>query len=46
VIHTDLEVPTVREEIAEFSIRYSDKITIHPNKLASTLLEEEVEPRR
>jgi hypothetical protein len=29
----------------EFSIKYRDKITTHPNELASTLLEEE-EPRR
>jgi hypothetical protein len=38
-------VPTIREEITKFSIKYSDKITTHPNELESTLLEEE-EPRR
>jgi hypothetical protein len=41
----DLKVPTIREEITKFSVKYTDKITTHPNELASTLLEEE-EPRR
>jgi hypothetical protein len=41
-IHTDLKVPTIREEITNFSVKYRDKITTHPNELASTLLEEEV----
>jgi hypothetical protein len=41
VLHADLKVPTIREEITKFSIRYRDKITTHPNELASTLLEEE-----
>jgi hypothetical protein len=36
-----LKIPTVREEITKFSIKYRDKITAHPNELASTLLEEE-----
>jgi len=46
VIHTDLKIPTIREEITKFSVNYRDKITTHPNELASTLLEEEEEPRR
>jgi hypothetical protein len=45
VLHTDLKIPTVREEITKFSVKYRDKITTHPNEFASTLLEEE-EPRR
>jgi hypothetical protein len=45
VLHTGLNVPTIRLEITKFSIKYRDKITTHPNKLASTLLEKE-EPRR
>ena len=45
VLHADLKVPTVREEITKFNVKYRDKITAHPNELASTLLEEE-EPRR
>jgi hypothetical protein len=38
-------VPTIREEITKFSVKYRDKTTTHSNELASTLLEE-VEPRR
>jgi hypothetical protein len=45
VIHEDIKVPTIREEITKFSVKYRDKITTYPNELASTLLEEE-EPRR
>jgi hypothetical protein len=44
VIHADLKVPTIGEEITKFSVKYRDKITTHPNELASTLLEEQ--PRR
>jgi hypothetical protein len=28
-----LKIPTVREEITKFSIKYRDKITTHPNEL-------------
>ena len=45
VIHAELKVPTVRKEITKFSVKYREKITTHPNELASTLLEED-EPRR
>ena len=45
VVHADLKVPTIRDEITKFSVKYRDKITTHPNELASILLEEE-EPRR
>jgi hypothetical protein len=45
VLHTDLKVPTIREEITKFTVKYRDKNTTHPNELASTLLQEE-EPRR
>ena len=45
VQRADLKVPTVREEITKFIVKYKDKITTHTNELASTLLEEEV-PRR
>jgi hypothetical protein len=44
-LHTDLKLPTIREEITELSVKFRDKITTHPNELASKLLEEE-EPRR
>jgi len=45
VLHVDLKVQTIREEISKFSVKYRDKITTQPNEMASTLLEEE-EPRR
>jgi hypothetical protein len=45
VLHTDLKVPTITEEITKFSVKYRDKITTHPNELASALLEVK-EPRR
>jgi hypothetical protein len=38
-------VPTTREEITKFCVKYRDKITTYTNELASVLLEEE-EPRR
>jgi hypothetical protein len=41
VLYTELKVPTVSEEITKFNVKYRDKITIYPNELASTLLEEE-----
>ena len=40
VTHADLNVPTIREEITKFNVKYIDKITTHPNELAPTLLEE------
>jgi hypothetical protein len=46
VIHTDLKVPKIREEITKFSVKYRDKITTHPKELASTILEEEEGPTR
>jgi len=45
VLHADLKVPTISEEITKFSVKYRDKTTARPNKLESTLLEGE-EPRR
>jgi hypothetical protein len=44
-LHADLKVPTIREEITKFNVKYRNKITTHPNEIVSTLLEEE-EPRR
>jgi len=40
VIHADLKVPTIREEMTKFNVKYRDKITKQPNEL------EEEEPRR
>jgi hypothetical protein len=45
VLRADLNVPIIREEITKSSVKYRDKITTHPNEIASTLLEEE-ESRR
>jgi hypothetical protein len=45
VLHINLKVPAIREEIAKFSVKYGDKISTHLNELASTLLEQE-EPTR
>jgi hypothetical protein len=44
-LRTDLNVPTTTEGITKFSVKYRDKITTHPNKLASKLLAER-QPRR
>jgi len=38
VLHADLKVPTIREEITKFSVKYRDKITAQPNELASKYL--------
>jgi len=40
VIHADLKVPTIREEITKFSVKYGDKISTHPNAITSTIIEE------
>jgi len=39
-------IPSVREIIIKFSVKYRDKITKHTNELAFTLLEEEEEETR
>jgi len=41
VLHADLKVPTHREEMTKFSVKYRDKTTTHPNELTSTLIVEE-----
>ena len=45
IIHTDLQIPTVKEEISNFSTKYREKLITHPNEIISALLEDE-EPRR
>jgi hypothetical protein len=45
VLHTDIKVTTIREEMTKFSVKYRYKITTHPKEFASTLLADE-EPRR
>jgi hypothetical protein len=41
VLQTDIKLPTIREEITKFAVKYRDKLTTHPNKLTSTLLGKE-----
>jgi hypothetical protein len=45
-LHTDLSISPVCEEITNISHKHKDKPTAHPNELATTLLNSEVEPRR
>jgi hypothetical protein len=40
-LHTDLQIPTVKAEITNFSTKYRGKLTTHPNELIPALLEEE-----
>jgi hypothetical protein len=40
---TDLKLPTIREKITKFNVKYRNKITTYPKELAITLLEEEEE---
>jgi hypothetical protein len=46
LLHADLGILTVREEITNNSLKYKHKITVHPNELAITLLNDVDEPRR
>jgi hypothetical protein len=45
ILHTDQQISTVKAEITNFSTKYREKLTTHPNELIPALLEEE-EPRR
>jgi len=45
ILHTDLQIPTVKAEITNFSTKYRKKLITHPNELIPALLEEEG-PRR
>jgi len=45
ILHTDLQIPTVKAEITNFSTKYREKLITHPNELIPALLDEE-EPRR
>ena len=46
LIHSDLNVPTMREVIAKLSVHYCGRLQAHPNHLANILLEDEEENRR
>lgn len=37
IIHRDLNIPTVKEEIQSFSAKYKGRLSSHPNKLAKNL---------
>jgi murein L,D-transpeptidase YcbB/YkuD len=39
VIHTDLQIPTVRDEITRLSTNSTAKIEVHPNSLTNNLFE-------
>jgi len=45
ILHTDLQMPTVKAEITNFSTKYRQKLITRPNELIPALLDEE-EPRR
>jgi hypothetical protein len=37
IIHNDLQIPTVKEEITRFSSHYDVRISVHPNELIASL---------
>jgi len=39
VLHSDLQMPTIREEISRLNSNYKAKIEVHPNKLTASLFE-------
>ena len=41
ILHTDLQIPTVKAEITNFSTKYREKLITHPNELIPAILEEE-----
>ena len=40
-LNTDLQMPTIREEITRLSSNYKAKIEVHPNKLTTSLFEKQ-----
>jgi len=38
IIHTDLQIPTVKAEITNFSTKYREKLITNPNELTPALL--------
>jgi hypothetical protein len=46
LMHSDLNVPTVREVMAKRSVQYCGRLQAHSNHLAKILLEDEEEKRR
>jgi len=41
LLHTDLQLPTIREEITKFSANHRAKLLTHPNNFTSNLLTEQ-----
>jgi hypothetical protein len=41
LLHTDLQMPIVQDEMMKFSTNYRAKLFTHPNELMSILLEEQ-----
>jgi hypothetical protein len=41
ILHADLSIPTIREEVTKYSIAHKDKLRQHPHQLISILLEEQ-----
>ena len=39
VLHSDLQIPTIREEITRLSTNYKATIDVHPNKFTTNLFE-------
>jgi hypothetical protein len=37
LLHTDLQIPTVKAEITNLSIKYQEKLTTHPNELTGAI---------
>lgn len=45
-IHSDLQINSVKEEIRHFSVKYNERLNVHPNRLAVNLLQTENVERR
>ena len=46
VIHNDLKICYVKDEIGPFSARYCNRLVVHPNCLASNLLDTRYQTKR
>ena len=46
LIQKDLQIPSVKEEISSFHNRYKDRLTNHPNILATNILQETLKTTR
>jgi hypothetical protein len=45
VIRNGLQIPTVKEEISQFSSHYNVRISVHPNELIASLIELPIQRR-